>query len=33
VISGSEEARLIFRAVTHAVDLGDERALVFDIGA
>jgi exopolyphosphatase/guanosine-5'-triphosphate,3'-diphosphate pyrophosphatase len=32
VISGTEEARLIFRAVRHAIDLGDERALVFDIG-
>ncbi len=32
VISGHEEARLIFRAVRHAIDLGSERALVFDIG-
>jgi exopolyphosphatase / guanosine-5'-triphosphate,3'-diphosphate pyrophosphatase len=32
VISGTEEARLIFRAVRHAIDFGDERALVIDIG-
>lgn len=32
VISGTEEARLIFRAVQHAIDLGGQRALVFDIG-
>lgn len=32
VISGAEEARLIFRAVRQAIDLGNERALVFDIG-
>jgi exopolyphosphatase/guanosine-5'-triphosphate,3'-diphosphate pyrophosphatase len=32
VISGSEEARLIFLAVSHALDLGDERALAIDIG-
>ena len=32
VISGTEEARLIFRAVRHAVDIGSERALVLDIG-
>ena len=32
VISGSEEARLIFLAVKHAIDLGGERGLVIDIG-
>ncbi|HEY4105457.1 MAG TPA: Ppx/GppA phosphatase family protein, partial [Polyangiaceae bacterium] len=32
VISGTEEARLIFLAVRHALDLGSERALVLDIG-
>jgi exopolyphosphatase/guanosine-5'-triphosphate,3'-diphosphate pyrophosphatase len=32
VVSGTEEGRLIFLAVRHALDLGQERALVFDIG-
>ena len=32
VISGSEEARLIFLAVKHSIDFGDERCLVIDIG-
>lgn len=32
VISGTEEARLIFRAVRHAVHLRDEPTLVLDIG-
>jgi exopolyphosphatase/guanosine-5'-triphosphate,3'-diphosphate pyrophosphatase len=32
VISGSEEARLIFLAVRHSIDLGAERGLVIDIG-
>ncbi len=32
VISGSEEARLIFLAVRHAIDFGGERGLVIDIG-
>ena len=32
VISGSEEARLIFLAVKHSIDLGGERGLVIDIG-
>jgi len=32
VISGSEEARLIFLAVRHAIDLGGECGLVIDIG-
>jgi exopolyphosphatase/guanosine-5'-triphosphate,3'-diphosphate pyrophosphatase len=32
VISGSEEARLIFLAVKHAIDLGGEPGLVIDIG-
>jgi exopolyphosphatase/guanosine-5'-triphosphate,3'-diphosphate pyrophosphatase len=32
VISGSEEARLIFLAVRHSIDLGGERGLVIDIG-
>ena len=32
VISGTEEGQLIFRAVRDAIDLGEERALVFDIG-
>ena len=32
VISGSEEARLIFRAVSDSIDLGEDRALVIDIG-
>lgn len=32
VISGSEEARLIFLAVKHAIDLGGEQGLVIDIG-
>ena len=29
VISGSEEARLIFLAVKHSIDLGGERGLVI----
>lgn len=32
VISGSEEARLIFMAVSHALDLGEDRVLVVDVG-
>ncbi|HEY6561474.1 MAG TPA: Ppx/GppA phosphatase family protein [Polyangiaceae bacterium] len=32
VISGAEEARLIYLAVRHTVDLGLERALIVDIG-
>lgn len=32
VISGSEEARLIFLAVRHSIDLNGERGLVIDIG-
>ena len=32
VISGKEEARLIFLAVRNAIALGDENALVLDIG-
>jgi len=32
LISGKEEARLIFLAVKRAIDLGDENALVLDIG-
>ena len=32
VISGTEEARLIFLAVRHALDLQQERTLVLDIG-
>lgn len=32
VISGSEEARLIFLAVRHSIDFGGERGLVIDIG-
>lgn len=32
VISGTEEARLIFLGVRHAIDLGRERGLVIDIG-
>jgi exopolyphosphatase/guanosine-5'-triphosphate,3'-diphosphate pyrophosphatase len=32
VISGVEEARLIYLAVRHTVDLGLERALIVDIG-
>ncbi len=32
VISGREEARLIFRAVRHALDIAQERVLVIDIG-
>lgn len=32
VISGSEEARLIFLAVRHSIDWGGERGLVIDIG-
>jgi exopolyphosphatase / guanosine-5'-triphosphate,3'-diphosphate pyrophosphatase len=32
VISGSEEARLIFLAVKHAIDLAGEQGLVIDIG-
>jgi exopolyphosphatase / guanosine-5'-triphosphate,3'-diphosphate pyrophosphatase len=32
VISGSEEARLIFLAVKHSIDLGGEVGLVIDIG-
>lgn len=32
VISGTEEARLVFLAARHALDLGEERSLVFDIG-
>jgi len=32
VISGSEEARLIFLAVKHSIDLAGERGLVIDIG-
>jgi exopolyphosphatase/guanosine-5'-triphosphate,3'-diphosphate pyrophosphatase len=32
VISGNEEARLIFRAVSSALDLGNRRVLVADIG-
>jgi exopolyphosphatase/guanosine-5'-triphosphate,3'-diphosphate pyrophosphatase len=32
VISGSEEARLIFLAVKHSIDFGGERGLVIDIG-
>ncbi|HEX3776627.1 MAG TPA: Ppx/GppA phosphatase family protein [Polyangiaceae bacterium] len=32
VISGTEEARLIFLAVRHALDMQKERALVLDIG-
>lgn len=32
VISGSEEGRLIFLAVTHALDLEDEQVMVIDIG-
>lgn len=32
VISGTEEAQLIFRAVRHALDIAKERVLVIDIG-
>lgn len=32
VISGAEEARLIYRAVRYALEIADERVLVFDIG-
>lgn len=32
VISGREEGRLIFRAVHHAIDFGDEKVFVLDIG-
>jgi len=32
LISGKEEARLIFLAVKRAIDLGDDNALVLDIG-
>jgi exopolyphosphatase/guanosine-5'-triphosphate,3'-diphosphate pyrophosphatase len=32
VISGMEEARLIFLAARHAIDIADERACVIDIG-
>ncbi|MFW5741202.1 MAG: Ppx/GppA phosphatase family protein [Myxococcota bacterium] len=32
VISGQEEARLIFRAVRHALHVGDDRVMVLDIG-
>ncbi len=32
VISGAEEARLIYRAVRHSLNIADERVLVFDIG-
>jgi len=32
VISGTEEARLIFLAVRHSLDIKNERALVLDIG-
>ena len=32
IISGEEEARLIHLAVEHAVDLGDKRAILIDIG-
>ncbi|HYQ17009.1 MAG TPA: Ppx/GppA phosphatase family protein [Polyangiaceae bacterium] len=32
VISGSEEARLIFLAVKHSIDFAGERGLVIDIG-
>src|SRR5258706_8638813 len=32
VISGTEEARVIFLAVRHAIDLQKERTLVLDIG-
>jgi len=32
VISGTEEARLIYRAVTHAIHLHDQPTLVIDIG-
>lgn len=32
VISGQEEARLIYRAVRHALQVADDRVLVFDIG-
>lgn len=32
VISGQEEGRMIFRAVRHAIDLGDENVFVLDIG-
>lgn len=32
VISGTEEARLIFLAAQHALDLGPERSMVVDIG-
>ena len=32
VVTGSEEARLIFLAATHALDLRRERAIVIDIG-
>ena len=32
VISGAEEAQLIYRAVRHALEISDERVLVFDIG-
>lgn len=32
VISGSEEARLIFLAVRHSIDFAGERGLVIDIG-
>ncbi|HEY3236269.1 MAG TPA: Ppx/GppA phosphatase family protein [Polyangiaceae bacterium] len=32
VISGAVEARLIFLAVRHAIDIGEQRVLIFDIG-
>jgi exopolyphosphatase/guanosine-5'-triphosphate,3'-diphosphate pyrophosphatase len=32
VISGTEEARLIFLAVRHSLDLGSQRTLVLDVG-
>ncbi len=32
VISGTEEARLIYRAVRNALQLGDQKVLVLDIG-
>ncbi len=32
VVSGDEEARLIYLAVRHAIDLTDRRALIVDVG-
>jgi exopolyphosphatase/guanosine-5'-triphosphate,3'-diphosphate pyrophosphatase len=32
VISGAEEGRLIYLAVRHTIDLGQDRALILDIG-